>query len=374
MERKKRLSIQPKIMLRICLIICIIMLFISFRYQEELMPLKTTVGNVITPMQKGINTLGSYISEKMQMFRNVNNLIIENTQMKEEIESMKVLNSSLTSDMYELNSLRALYQVGEKYSDYPMIAAKVISKESNGYYSIFTIDKGEKDDIMVDMNVLAGNGLCGIVIEVGQNHAKVRSIIDDLSYVSGMFLKTSDTCDIKGDLTLLDTGYIRVETISKNAEIEENYEVVTSHISDKYLQGILIGYVTNIEIDSSDMSKKAYLKPVVDFEHLEEVLIITQLKKPLESLPDENSYERIALRASNLTIKEKNKMIEELQQQIEKEEAEKKKADSDKEKVKEDVNNEENNSEIDVNSEENNSEIDVNNIDNIEVNNNEVEN
>lgn len=316
MNRKKRLVIHPKILLRVCLIICTIMLFISFRYQEEMMPLKTAVGDIVTPMQRGINTLGTYISDKMDMLKNVNSLILENQQLKSEAESLKVQNRYRTSDMYELNNLRTLYQVGEKYADYPKVAAKVISKESNSYYSVFTIDKGENDGIALDMNVLAGDGLCGIVIEVGRNHSKVRSIIDDSSYVSGMFLKTSDTCDVKGDLKLLDSGYIRVETISKNAEIEDNYEVVTSHISDKYLQGILIGYITNIEVDSSDMSKRAYLKPVVDFEHLEDVLVITKLKKPLESLPDENSYERIFERASRLTDKEKSKLITELQIEI----------------------------------------------------------
>ena len=54
------------------------------------------------------------------------------------------------------------------------------------YYGrkIRPFDKGTNDGIEVDMNVLAGNGLCGIVIEVGKNYARVRSIIDDASYVS----------------------------------------------------------------------------------------------------------------------------------------------------------------------------------------------
>ena len=46
-------------------------------------------------------------------------------------------------------------------------------------FSTFTIDKGSNDGIAVDMNVLAGSGLVGIVTEVGPTWAKVRSIIDD---------------------------------------------------------------------------------------------------------------------------------------------------------------------------------------------------
>jgi rod shape-determining protein MreC len=70
--------------------------------------------------------------------------------------------------------------------------------------------------------------------------------------------------------------------IPLDADINESDEVVTSHISDKFQQGILIGYVTEIRVDSSNMTKTAYLTPVVDFEHLDEVLIIKELKESFE--------------------------------------------------------------------------------------------
>ena len=111
----------------------------------------------------------------------------------------------------------------------------------------------------------------------------MRSIIDDSSKVSGMFLKSSDTCIVSGDLnSMISDGRIKVSMIPINANIDESDEIVTSHISDKFQQGILIGYVTDIKIDSSNMTKTAYLTPVVDFEHLDEVLIITELKESFE--------------------------------------------------------------------------------------------
>ena len=131
------------------------------------------------------------------------------------------------------------------------------------------------------MNVLSGNGLAGIIMEAHYNYSKVRSIIDDKSSVSGMFISTSDTCIVNGDLQLMETGKIRVELISKDADIDDGDEIVTSHISNQYHQGILIGHVSNIELDSSNMTKTAYLTPVIDFEKLEEVLIITEVKEPL---------------------------------------------------------------------------------------------
>lgn len=283
MRRKTpKISIQPKHVLTLLTVICLLLIFLSARFETLFNPVKTVVGGVVTPMQKGINTFGSYISEKLDTLSNMSDLIEENKKLKDQIESLKVENSILIQDRYELDGLRRLYEVDQKYADYPKVAARVISRDSNSFYNVFTIDKGAQDGIKVDMNVLAGNGLVGIVTEVGKNYAKVRSIIDDASYVSGMFLKTSDTCDVKGDLQLLDDGVIRIESISMNADIKDGYEVVTSHISNKYLQGILVGYAYDIEVDSSNMAKSGYLRPAVDFEHLEEVLIITTLKEKLE--------------------------------------------------------------------------------------------
>ena len=65
--------------------------------------------------------------------------------------------------------------------------------------------------------------------------------------------------------------------------------LLTSYISDKYVPGILIGYVTGIENDSNRLTKSGYVVPVVDFGHLEEVLVITQQKKNYEQSGDLNA-------------------------------------------------------------------------------------
>ena len=55
--------------------------------------------------------------------------------------------------------------------------------------------------------------------------------------------------------------------------------MVTSHISDKYLQGILIGYINTLEVDSNNLTKSGTLTPAVDFEHISEVLVVLDKKE-----------------------------------------------------------------------------------------------
>lgn len=283
MKRKTKFSIEPKYILLALSIFCLLLMVLSFKFKDAFMPVRSVVVDTITPMQKGINQIGVFFSEKKNMFVSTQKLIEENKALQEELDSISYDNKILQQEKYELNSLRELYQLDQKYPGYPKVAARVISKDSNNWYNVFTIDKGSDDGLAVDMNVIAGNGLVGIITEVGHNYAKVRSIIDDNSNVSGMFLKTSDTCIVSGNLELIDKGLLEVSYIKNmEAEIKDGYEVVTSHVSDKYLQGILIGYVKDISDDASKTSKSGYLTPAVDFNKLETVLVITQLKEALK--------------------------------------------------------------------------------------------
>ena len=129
------------------------------------------------------------------------------------------------------------------------------------------------------MNVICGNGLVGIVTDVTDNTATVRSIIDGNSNVTGMLVTSSDTCNVRGDLELMDSGYIHLEYMQKDVDVSDGDMIVTSNISDKYIQGILIGYVKNITEDANSLTQSGYLVPAVDFERLTEVLVIMQLKK-----------------------------------------------------------------------------------------------
>lgn len=276
---KYKFKMSSKFLLIALVLACFVLLFISSRFTDSTYNLRSMVSAFVSPMQNGISKFSGTIYNRMSNFSDINSLIEKNQALEDEIAQLKYEMNMLMRDNNELDEYRALFELDQKYIQYPKVAARIISRDSNNFYSTFTIDKGSSQGMQVGMNILAGNGLCGIIYEVYENTSKVRSIIDDTAALSGMFLKSSDTCMISGNLTsMLENGYIDIGMISLNADIEENSEVVTSHISDKYHQGILIGYAVKIQTDASTMTKKAFLIPAVDFEHLEKVLVITELK------------------------------------------------------------------------------------------------
>ena len=97
-----------------------------------------------------------------------------------------------------------------------------------------------------------------------------------------MVLSTSDRCIVSGDLSLMNDGQIRFEQMGNNEnQVSVGDQIVTSYISDKYLQGILIGYVSEVTVDSNNLTRSGYITPAVDFKNIQEVLVITTTKAQL---------------------------------------------------------------------------------------------
>lgn len=283
-------SIHPKYIYIALSVLCALLVVFSFKYSEKFIGFKTIVGDAVTPMQSGINRVGQYIYGKIDLMNSKEELLKENQELKEKIDALSYDNKILAGENSDLDNYRELYQLDQKYPDYPKVAATVIGRDGNNWFNLFTIDKGKEDGVDVDMNVIAGNGLVGIVSEAGNHYAKVRSIIDDKSNVSAMFETTGETCIVKGNMQSIYDGYINVNMISNTAEAKDGDAVVTSRISDKYLPGLLVGYISNIKDEPDGLSKTAMLSPVVSFDKLETVLVITTLKDNSE-IEDIKNYD-----------------------------------------------------------------------------------
>lgn len=283
LQKKKNNSIHYLI---IFVLICGILAAVSVFAGGVLTPVKSAVTIVLSPMQKGINTVGNAIFSLNEDSKSKSELKAENKKLEERVDALEMEKRLLEQDQVELERLQDLLNLKEKYKQYNTVGARVTSKGSGNWFEIFAIDKGSKDGIKKDMNVIAGNGLVGIVYDVTENTAKVRSIINDTSMVSAMFLKTTDNCIVKGSLDTMADGYLEVVYIDKDAKVKEGDELVTSNVSSKFNEGITIGTVSDIKLDSTKLTKTAKVTPVVDFKHLKEVLVITDLKHT-ESLDTE---------------------------------------------------------------------------------------
>lgn len=279
-RKREKFSIPSKYLLLLLTCVCVLLMAVTFFTDYSASPLNKLVGYVIVPFQNGVSRIGTWMSVRVDELGELRIVLEENQQLKDQIDELTVQNTQLQQDKYELNNLRELYKLDEQYSGYEKVGARIIARDSGNWFHSFTINKGSDDGLTIDMNVIASGGLVGRIVDIGANWSKVTAIINDNSNVSGMVLASSDILMVTGSLELMEDGVIGFEQLIDSAEnVQIGDKVVTSNISDKYLPSILIGYITEINQDSNNITKSGKITPAVDFEHLGEVLVITKTKQ-----------------------------------------------------------------------------------------------
>ena len=285
-QRRASGGIPSKYLLMILSIVCIMLLFFSYSTGFTGGPIESLANHIFIPMQKGIDYIGSSIAISSADTKTREELVKENEDLRAQVDDLNSTISSMELKIKELNELQELYELDQTYYDYETTGARIIGKGTSNWFNTFTIDKGSKDGIEKNMNVIADGGLVGIVSSVGDSYAVVRAIIDDTSNVSATISSTEDNCIVSGSLeNMTSDNLILLSNLDdEDDKVAIGDVIVTSNISDKYLPGLMIGYVSSVSLDENELTKSGTVTPIVDFKHLSDVLVILQQK---ESYKDE---------------------------------------------------------------------------------------
>ncbi len=275
----KLLSEHKRAFILTALIISITLIIGSALYRGNPTIFENTLGLLLTPVQNGITSVTGFFRDKFEFYNGLHRLNDENMALRDEISRLQTDNDRLRLIEAENEKLSELLKIDKKYPDYPTIGAEIISRDTSNWFNKFVINKGTKDGVNKNMVVIAAGGLVGRIIESGYNYSKVVALVDDTSSVTAKSVRSDDVGFVKGDMTLRDKGMCRMEFIGIDAKLIEGDEIVTSQLSDIYPPGITIGHVKEVGTDTNGLTKYAFVELVVDFKHLETVLVIVPEKE-----------------------------------------------------------------------------------------------
>lgn len=186
----------------------------------------------------------------------------------------KVLEKTIDEKNMRLNELENFLNIKENFTDYDMIFASVIYRNSAQWYDIITINKGKKDGIEKGMAVIKNSGLIGRVVNVTKNTSTIK-MLTSTGINNAISIKIIiDDKEIYGLLSEYKNGYFKIEGISENTEILENSTVVTTGMDNIFPSGILIGNVKYIEKDNFDLTTTVFVKPSVSFDNIYYVSVL----------------------------------------------------------------------------------------------------
>ena len=249
-----RIHLKSKHLLAIMTFFCVSAIVATLASGVTSAPLKEAAGLIIVPFEKSIASIGQWMTDVQDSFREKEDLIQQNEELQTTVDTLTEQNNVLLQDQAELARLEQLYELDEEYTDYPKVAARIISKDPGNWYDTFMINRGSNDGIRVDNNVIAGKGLVGIVTDIGGNNS--------FAYRNLVFSVVKLT---EPQLSFVDQ--------------------------------------LKIELDTNNLTKTGTLVTPVDFQHLKDVFVITTNKqdavqgKAEEKKGDEASEEDTAKEA-----------------------------------------------------------------------------
>lgn len=242
--------------------------------RKEITIIEQAISAVINVPQKGFHYLSKWFAKDQDFFSEVEALKLEN-------EALKIQNEQLQAKMldYEVirsenNMLKEHTKTTEKYAEYTIVAAEIISMSPSNWQEIYVINKGAKDGIKVNMPVIANDGLVGYITSVTNHTAKVVSILDAGNSVSARLTNSRDAVICKGTTALREQGLLKITYLPIGAEISMGDKVETSGMGGIYPKGIAIGTVKEVILKKNPLENEATVEPFVDFNKLETVAVI----------------------------------------------------------------------------------------------------
>jgi rod shape-determining protein MreC len=212
--------------------------------------------------------------------RDMASLRQRNAELEAELANLQSQIIQLQQEVGETENLAALVDFSRARSENSYQAAAVIGRDPSPFLHYVIINVGSNDGILRGMPVVTNQGLIGRVDAVIADAARVQLITDPASSVN-VRLQNAET---EGSLVGSVTGDMTVELIQQDIYVQAGDLVLTSGLGGGYPPDLIIGQVVSVRSRDFDLFQQATVQPVVDFNQLEIVLVITNFE-PVDISP-----------------------------------------------------------------------------------------
>jgi rod shape-determining protein MreC len=212
--------------------------------------------------------------------RDVARLSQENEQLKSENARLQAQILDQQRQIGEVQVLTALLDFASANPQNEYLAATVIGRDPSPFLHYVIINRGSEDGLRRGMPVVTDQGLVGKIAAVTANAARVQLITDPGILVNVVINPAKAEGVLSGSLT----GDISLDLIPQDVAIQTGDLVLTSGLGGNYMPDILVGQVTGVRKRDYDLFQQASVQPVVDFNNLSIVLVITNFQ-PIDFSP-----------------------------------------------------------------------------------------
>lgn len=230
---------------------------------------------VLTPLRTGAAVLTDKAEQLYDYIFKYEQLAAENASLREQLDQIREDSRDVASIKRENDRFRELLELKKENPDYELVDSYIISWDSNDWSYSFTVNRGSSSGIDVGMCAITESGaVVGVVTEVGSNYSVIKSVLDSSLKISATIAASGYSGIVRGGYSAGQNGKLLMEYLPSAAVVRNNDQVVTAG-STVYPRNLILGYITDWDMNDNGIAKYAILEPAADVDSLEQVFILT---------------------------------------------------------------------------------------------------
>jgi len=227
--------------------------------------------STVTPFERAAHAIGYGLSHGWTDYIDLRHVRRQNRDLQQQITRMRIEEAAIAEDAAQGQRLQAMLGFRERYVG-ATVAAQVIAASGSEQSRVLTIDKGSRDGIKPDMAVITQDGVVGKIRDVDPTTAHILEINDQTSGAGVILESTRIRAILRGTVA----GGVQIGNLTADSRIKPGENVLTSGGDQVYPRGLPVGTVVSIVPDPDHQPYTDILvRPAVDLDRVEEVLVIT---------------------------------------------------------------------------------------------------
>jgi rod shape-determining protein MreC len=202
---------------------------------------------------------------------NLRGVQAENEQLRRQLSELQIQVQQERAVAGRAHELEELLGFQQKL-DVKTVASAVIGAGVSPDFRTVTLDKGTTAGLKLNMAVIAPTGVVGRIVTTTGRASKVQLLVDR-NAAAGALVERSRA---QGVVVGAGDEMLRMEYVSGVDDVKAGDSIVTSGIDGIYPKGFVIGKVENVD-RGSGIYKIIRVRPAVDFNRLEEVLVVATM-------------------------------------------------------------------------------------------------
>lgn len=246
---------------------------IVFSINAGLQPEETVTSRVmmeaIGPFQKAVTNVRDGIGRIWSNYFGLVQAARHNEELKKEVAFLRQELVNLEEERLANRRLRALLKLGENLP-HSQVAAQVVGVDPTGYSRIVIIDKGKNHGVLSQMAVVSDQGVVGRTIWASSNYAKVLLLIDPNAAVDVLVQRSRARGMVEGG----GSDTLRLKYVMTSEDVQVGDVLLSTGVDGIFPKGLQVGRIRALGQSGKGIFLKAEVDPAVQFDDLEEVMVI----------------------------------------------------------------------------------------------------